>query len=104
MLKTPFAIAASIPEELKRAVSALVRLKPSEYVHSWTRYKNARGMNRWHDIIDWVGGYPYECAKPDAIFAFFHQRGFALDNLKIGGGLGCSEYVFSRSAAPRVRR
>ena len=58
----------------------------------------ARGMSHWHDIVDWVGGYPYECAKPDAIFSFFRERGFTLDKLKIGGGLGCSEYVFSRNS------
>jgi 2-polyprenyl-6-hydroxyphenyl methylase/3-demethylubiquinone-9 3-methyltransferase len=55
-------------------------------------------MSHWHDIIDWVGGYPYEYAKPDAIFSFFRDRGFALDMLTMGGGLGCSEYVFSRTA------
>jgi len=54
-------------------------------------------MSRWRDIIDWVGGYPYEFAKPDAICSFFIDRGFALDKMCIGGGLGCSEYVFSRS-------
>ena len=104
LLRVPFALAASAPGELKSLARAILSRRPQDYVRSWTHYDPARGMNHWHDIIDWVGGYPYECAKPDAIFAFFHQRGFALDNLKIGGGLGCSEYVFSRSAAPRVRR
>lgn len=100
VLKTPFAIAASIPEELKRAVSALVRLKPSEYVHSWTRYKNARGMNRWHDIIDWVGGYPYEVATVDQIFDFYKARGFTLTKITTGGvGLGCNEFVFRFTGA-----
>ena len=44
---------------------------------------------------------PYECAKPDAIFSFFRARGFTLERLKIGGGLGCSEYVFSTALTPR---
>ena len=60
-------------------------------------------MSHWHDIVDWVGGYPYEYAKPDAIFSFFRERGFTLDKLKIGGGLGCSEYVFSRTSEPSPR-
>jgi 2-polyprenyl-6-hydroxyphenyl methylase/3-demethylubiquinone-9 3-methyltransferase len=55
-------------------------------------------MSHWHDIVDWVGGFPYEFAKPDAIFNFFRGRGFVLDRMKMGGGLGCSEYVFSRTA------
>jgi 2-polyprenyl-6-hydroxyphenyl methylase/3-demethylubiquinone-9 3-methyltransferase len=60
-------------------------------------------MSHWRDLVDWVGGYPYECAKPDAIFSFFHERGFVLDKLRIGGGLGCSEYVFSRTPVPSER-
>ncbi len=95
--KTPFAIAIMIPDELKRLAAALLRLKPSEYIHSWTRYKNARGMNRWHDIIDWVGGYPYEVATADEIFEFYRERGFTVTKTKTGGvGLGCNEFVFEK--------
>ena len=45
------------------------------YVRSWTRYKNDRGMNRWYDIIDWVGGFPYEVASPEEIFEFYQEKG-----------------------------
>jgi len=95
-LRGPFALAVSAPEEVKTLARAVATGRPGDYVRSWTMYDRGRGMSRWHDIVDWVGGYPYEYAKPDAIFAFFKARGFALDNLKIGGGLGCSEYVFRR--------
>ncbi|HMM80321.1 MAG TPA: class I SAM-dependent methyltransferase [Pyrinomonadaceae bacterium] len=97
ILKTPFAVAVSLPEEAKRFASALVRLKPMEYIHSWTRYKTGRGMNRWHDIIDWVGGFPYEYASVDAVFEFYKARGFTLTKVVSGGvGLGCNEFVFER--------
>jgi 2-polyprenyl-6-hydroxyphenyl methylase/3-demethylubiquinone-9 3-methyltransferase len=93
LLRTPFAIAVILPDELKR----LIRLNPTKYMHSWTRYKNGRGMNRWHDIIDWVGGYPYEVATVDEIFEFYKSRGFSLTKVKSGGvGLGCNEFVFDR--------
>jgi 2-polyprenyl-6-hydroxyphenyl methylase/3-demethylubiquinone-9 3-methyltransferase len=26
-----------------------------------------RGMSLWHDMIDWLGGYPFEVAKPEAV-------------------------------------
>ena len=29
---------------------------------SWTQYRSSRGMSRWHDLVDWVGGYPFEVA------------------------------------------
>src|SRR5688500_3456943 len=71
VLKIPFAIAAMLPEETKRFASSILRLDPASYIHSWTRYRNSRGMNRWHDIIDWVGGFPYEVATADEIFDFY---------------------------------
>jgi 2-polyprenyl-3-methyl-5-hydroxy-6-metoxy-1,4-benzoquinol methylase len=98
LIRAPFALLVSAPEEIKAMARAGLHGRPQDYIHSWTRYDRSRGMSRWHDIIDWVGGFPYEYAKPDAIFGFFKSRGFALEKLKMGGGLGCSEYVFSRRA------
>lgn len=98
-LKTPFAVATILPDELKRLAASLIKLRPQEYVHSWTRYKSGRGMNRWHDIIDWVGGYPYEVATVDEIFDFYKQQGFTLTKITSGGvGLGCNEFVFKRAS------
>ncbi len=74
---------------------SLIKLKPGSYVRSWTEYGNNRGMSRWHDMVDWLGGYPFEVAKPEEIFAFFSARGLELKRLKThAGGLGCNEYVF----------
>jgi 2-polyprenyl-3-methyl-5-hydroxy-6-metoxy-1,4-benzoquinol methylase len=54
-----------------------------------------RGMSDRHDLIDWVGGYPFEVAKPEEVFGSVHRLGFELRYLKTaGGGLGCNEYVF----------
>lgn len=97
-LKTPFAIAAILPDEAKALIKSLIILSPMTYIRSWTNYKNGRGMNRWHDIIDWVGGYPYEYASIDRIFEFYKQRGFTLLKVKSEGvGLGCNEFVFVKS-------
>jgi len=98
-LRPPFAALAIAPDEIKPAVRALARLRPQEYVRRWTDYdRNNRGMSRWRDIVDWVGGYPYEVATPDQIFDFYRARGFTLTRLKCGGvGLGCNEFVFVRT-------
>jgi 2-polyprenyl-3-methyl-5-hydroxy-6-metoxy-1,4-benzoquinol methylase len=64
---------------------------------TWRRYSRDRGMSPWHDMVDWVGGYPFEVAKPEQVFDFCRQRGFTLLRLKtMGGSLGCNEYVFRR--------
>jgi 2-polyprenyl-3-methyl-5-hydroxy-6-metoxy-1,4-benzoquinol methylase len=98
-LRPPFALATMAPEELKAMLRSLVLLRPSEYTRRWTRYDENRGMSRWHDIIDWVGGHPYEVAKPEEIFDFYRARGFGLTKMKCGGvGLGCNEFVFEKRA------
>jgi 2-polyprenyl-6-hydroxyphenyl methylase/3-demethylubiquinone-9 3-methyltransferase len=66
--------------------------------HTWRTYARTRGMSVWHDVLDWVGGYPFEVAKPEQIFTFYHERGFVLRRLKtVAGGLGCNEYVFQKT-------
>ena len=103
-LQAPFAALVSVPEEGKAFARAALKLRPFDYVRGWTDYRSRRGMSRWHDIVDWVGGYPYEFATPDEIFEFYRQRGFALENLHVGGvGLGCNEFVFTRRGAGQLR-
>lgn len=65
---------------------------------TWRNYQRSRGMSAWHDVVDWIGGYPFEVAKPEEIFDFCRQRGFRLERLKtVAGGHGCNEYMFIRT-------
>jgi 2-polyprenyl-3-methyl-5-hydroxy-6-metoxy-1,4-benzoquinol methylase len=106
LARKPFAIAVTAPAEAKALAGAVLRGRPGDYVRSWTEYRRRRGMSKWYDIVDWVGGYPYEFATPDQIFDFYRPRGFTLIKMKCGGvGLGCNEFVFERmnpSVAGRV--
>ena len=74
-------------------IKDLLRGKPFS---TWKNYKvNGRGMTPWRDVVDWVGGYPFEVAKPEEIFEFYRDRGFFLKQLKTcAGGKGCNEFVF----------
>lgn len=75
-------------------VRDLVMFRPFS---TWRSYKATRGMSPYHDVIDWVGGFPFEVSKPEEIFDFYHSKGFALIKLKTcAGGLGCNEFVFAR--------
>jgi len=98
LARKPFAIAVTAPAEAKALAGAVLRGRPGDYVRSWTEYRRRRGMSKWYDIVDWVGGYPYEFATPDQIFDFYRARGFTLIKMKCGGvGLGCNEFVFERT-------
>src|SRR4029078_228543 len=37
-----------------------------------------RGMSLWYDMIDWLGGHPFEVAKPEEVHAFYQTKGFVL--------------------------
>ena len=57
-------------------------------------------MSRWHDHIDWVGGYPFEVAKPEQVFDFYQKRGFELKKMRTsGGGHVCNEFVLKKAGA-----
>jgi len=85
-----------------RCVIDLCRLRPFA---TWLRYARERGMHPWHDLVDWVGGYPFEVAKPEEIFDFYRTRGFELLALRTaGGGLACNEFVFRRRSDNDVQR
>ena len=61
------------------------------------RRKPARGMSTFHDLQDWVGGYPFEVAKPEAILDVYRAQGFMLLRLTTcGGRTGCNQFVFRR--------
>jgi SAM-dependent methyltransferase len=65
---------------------------------AWREVKATRGMDPWRDVVDWVGGLPFEVASPSAIFNLLRKQGFVLDRLETcGGGLGCNEFVFHRA-------
>ncbi len=65
---------------------------------SWKSYAINRGMSPFIDVIDWVGGYPFEVAKPEEIFVYFLNKGFQLKKLKTCcGGRGCNEFVFQKN-------
>lgn len=66
---------------------------------SWKSYpqQSLRGMSAWRDLVDWVGGLPFEVATPEQIFHFYRDRGFRLEELKTCKGyLGCNEFVFKK--------
>lgn len=73
-------------------------LKTGNPLKSWRNYAlNNRGMSAYYDLIDWVGGYPFEVAKPEEVFEFFKDKNFSLLFLKTcAGGVGCNEFIFQK--------
>lgn len=60
------------------------------------RLRLERGMSLWHDMLDWLGGYPFEVAAPARVVEFYSARGFHLQRLHPGRRHGCNQFVFTR--------
>lgn len=64
---------------------------------TYREYYRTRGMSRVRDWVDWLGGYPFEVARPEEVFALFRDRGFVLEQMKTSGGeFGCNEFLFRK--------
>lgn len=71
-----------------------VRFEP---LRSWRQYIHQRGISPWRDVIDWVGGYPFEVAKPERLIEYFKSRGFIAEKTILVKGHGNNEFVFRRA-------
>jgi 2-polyprenyl-6-hydroxyphenyl methylase/3-demethylubiquinone-9 3-methyltransferase len=79
------------------AITALLDFYHLRPFSSWRAYKEERGMSPWWDVVDWIGGWPFEVATPEAIFRFYRDRGFRWQELITRQGYGCNEFVFVKA-------
>jgi 2-polyprenyl-3-methyl-5-hydroxy-6-metoxy-1,4-benzoquinol methylase len=79
------------------ALGALVR-DVMRFQNPLARYRvHQRGMSPLTDWLDWIGGYPFEVARPDDVVAFFQARHFVIQRMNTcGRRLGCNEFIFSK--------
>lgn len=88
-------IPSYVPLRGPMLVKGLLKLRPFGVFRD---YKGLRGMSHHRDLIDWVGGFPFEVCKPEQVLDFFRPLGFDLARLKTcGGGLGCNQFVLQRT-------
>jgi 2-polyprenyl-6-hydroxyphenyl methylase/3-demethylubiquinone-9 3-methyltransferase len=76
----------------------LVMLRP---FRTWRNYGKSRGMSPWHDVVDWVGGYPFEVCKPEEVLDWGRRHGFELERmLTVAGGHGCNHFLLGDRRVP----
>jgi len=60
-------------------------------------FRQNRGMSFYSDLIDWIGGYPYEYASVNKIIALCERRGFRCIRLiPATVPTGCNQFVFQK--------
>jgi SAM-dependent methyltransferase len=96
LLRPPLLLGSFVHLYGRRVVKDFLRLRPFQSFTAYGKDNKTRGMSAWPDLVDWVGGYPFEVAKPEQIFEFYRDRGFALTGFTTTNSLGCNEFVFEK--------
>jgi SAM-dependent methyltransferase len=61
--------------------------------------KMHRGMDFYHDVIDWIGGYPYEYASIDEMKSFVEKLGFKMIRVfPAAVPTGNNQFIFKKCA------
>jgi SAM-dependent methyltransferase len=82
-----YAVSRGAIEDIARGRNPMARYRA---------HKRRRGMSVIHDWFDWLGGYPYEVARPQEIVDLYGSFGFELERVQTTSSLGCNEFVLRR--------
>ncbi|HEY3909966.1 MAG TPA: class I SAM-dependent methyltransferase [Stellaceae bacterium] len=97
-LLRPFYVAyVWAPTELRTLLGSLYSRELKSYLRELTGASSPRGMSRINDIVDWVGGYPYEYASIGAITGFYEDDGFEPIKIRENRSFGCHQIVLRRT-------
>lgn len=84
------------------AFATAMTLRGSSFRNYVANYRSSRGMDLYHDVHDWMGGYPYEAILAPEVDALLRPLGF--ESVRVFArpmtlgllGSGCDEYVYRR--------
>ncbi|MEB3220986.1 MAG: class I SAM-dependent methyltransferase [Candidatus Sericytochromatia bacterium] len=95
-LATPYAACLGFTAYGLNAARHLLQGNVRQAVASLDLERRGRGMRLWHDLVDWIGGFPYEFARFEVLQAYTEARGFEFIQGKAESSLGCHELVLRR--------
>ena len=72
------------------------KLKPMVAISPLLRDARERGMSARHDMVDWIGGFPYEFATFETLVDYFKSRGFSVIKSSPTTSWGCHQLAFKR--------
>ena len=70
-------------------------------LYSWRTYAgDTRAISAWNDLLDWVGGYPFEVARPHEVTQVLQDLGLEVEkSVSVGDGSGNNQFVARRLGA-----
>ena len=95
-LRPLYAMCVWMPQEFRSLFGYVRSGELRTYIAELMSPTGNRGMSWMHDVIDWVGGDPYECASVEAITGFYRRDGFDPIKIRANSSYGCHQIVFGR--------
>jgi len=74
------------------------RLEPMTAIRPLLTDRRERGMSGKYDVVDWIGGLPYEFATLESLQRYLASRGFSAIAVRPCTSLGCHELALRRNA------
>ena len=98
LLRTPLLLGSFWRLYWRSMLKDLLLMRPGYVFRQYK--KDRRGMTVWRDMVDWVGGYPFEVCRFDDVFHFYRKRGFVLTRMVSDCDLGCNQFVLQLQEQP----
>ncbi len=97
VLKRVYNRSPDLAQRLLVAMSYLVIYLAKLCVVRANPRKQMRGMDFYYNVVDWVGGYPYEYASGQEIIDLLQPGGFQLLRfIQAQVPTGCNEFIFKK--------
>jgi len=98
ILKTPYVMIVAAVTQMLVILKYTIKLKPMVAIAPLLRDESERGMSLRHDMVDWIGGFPYEFATFKTLLDYFESRGFSVITANRKTSQGCHELALKRVA------
>lgn len=105
LLKRPYGYVVGGLSQALNVVKYTLMFKPMTAIRPLLAYRRDRGMTISNDMIDWIGGFPYEFVRADTLKSFLVLKGFRLQRVTEATSLGCHEltFVLAKAVPPANR-
>jgi len=94
-IKPIYAYSLGLAANLVNILKYTIQLKPMIAMRPLFKSEKKRGMSFAHDLVDWIGGFPYEYAAYNVLQDYMRDRGLDVVRGKKGASLGCHKMVFT---------
>lgn len=69
---------------------------------AWNTMQSSRGMSVYNDVVDWLGGFPYEVTNTKTIVNFCNKFNLTLVKCNDPVAQACHEWLFKKTSTSNV--